>query len=293
VPEPDHASEWTRQIAAAFEQSCRDELEAPKPGNVHVFADGHRMTAADFVRSAKAAAGPLATPGARVGVRIQSAVEATFAAVGANTNLGIILLCAPLAAAAEPQPRDLRSSLSTVLQGLDREDAALAFRAIVRASPAGLGRAERHDVFAPATATLREAMAEAAGRDRIAQQYVTDFADIFDLGAPLLAAELAAPRDQRLATLAVYLGFLSAFPDTHIARKHGAVAAERIRCEAADMQARVREARRLEDILPDILTWDRALKRDAINPGTSADLTVATLFAHRLRSTLPPTRNSA
>ena len=100
------------RIAAAFVAACRDELDAPKPGNVHVFADGHRMTAADFVRSAQAAAGPLTASGARVGLRILRAVEATHAAVGTNTNLGIILLCAPLAAAAEHQPADLRGALA-------------------------------------------------------------------------------------------------------------------------------------------------------------------------------------
>jgi triphosphoribosyl-dephospho-CoA synthase len=44
--------------------------------------------------------------------------------------------------------------------------------------------------------------------------------------------------------------------------------------------------------VPDLLRWDAALKQRGINPGTSADLTVATLFAHRLRSILPPPRNS-
>src|SRR5262249_31547453 len=87
-------------IAAAFTAACHDELDARKPANVHVFAAGHRMTASDFVRSAEAAAGPLARSSARVGARILDAVEATLAAVGTNTNLGIILLCAPLAAAA-------------------------------------------------------------------------------------------------------------------------------------------------------------------------------------------------
>ena len=65
------------RIAAAFVAACRDELDAPKPGNVHVFADGHRMTAEEFVRSAQAAAEPLTAPGARVGLRILRAVEAT------------------------------------------------------------------------------------------------------------------------------------------------------------------------------------------------------------------------
>src|SRR5690348_11668277 len=93
-------------IAAAFAAACRDELDALKPGNVHAFADGHSMTAADFVRSAEAASRPLTQPGAKVGYRILRAVEATRAAVGMNTNLGIILLCAPLAAAAEQEPSD-------------------------------------------------------------------------------------------------------------------------------------------------------------------------------------------
>ena len=281
-----------QRIAQAFAQACREELDAPKPGNVHVFADGHRMTAADFERSAEAAAGPLGAAGARVGQRILGAVVATDAAVGANTNLGIVLLCAPLAAAAETQSQDLRSSLACVLRALDVEDAALAFRAIVRASPGGLGRAETHDVFAPATVSLRDAMAEAADRDRIALQYVTGFADVFELGEPLLAAALAASPDRRLATLATYLGFLAAFPDSHILRKHGAVTAERIRLAASTLQARTQAAGRLDDILPELLSWDAELKQAGINPGTSADLTVATLFAHRLRGILPPTRNS-
>ena len=42
----------------------------------------------------------------------------------------------------------------------------------------------------------------------------------------------------------------------------------------------------------DLLAWDAALKTDGINPGTSADLTVATLFARRLATILPSERNS-
>src|SRR5437879_5043054 len=112
-------------IAAAFVAACRDELEAPKPGNVHVFADGHRMSVADFIRSANAAAAALTKPGARVGQRILGAVEATRAAVGTNTNLGIILLCTPLAAAAEVASTGLRDALADVLQSLDITDANL------------------------------------------------------------------------------------------------------------------------------------------------------------------------
>lgn len=278
---PSDAALSPEAIAAAFEQACLDELAAPKPGNVHHFAHGHRMTADDFVRSAAAAAGPLAARGATVGARIFGAVEATFATAGANTNLGIVLLCAPLAAAAE-QGGDLRQALGRVLDTLDRADADLAFSAIVHAAPAGLGRVGRHDVSAPATVNLREAMAEAADRDRIARQYVTVFTDIFERGEPLFAERLAATGDRRLAILSVYLDFLAAFPDSHIVRKYGPTVAKRICITASRFAANARAVQRLDEVLSEILAWDAELKDEGINPGTSADLTVASLFAHRL-----------
>lgn len=274
-------------VAEAFRWACLTELDAPKPGNVQVFADGHRMTAAEFVASADAAAPPLSAAGARVGARILGAVEATSAAVGSNTNLGIILLCAPLAAAAERAISDLRTSLVEVLQRLDTKDAEFAFRAIVLAAPAGLGRSERHDVFGPATVSLLDAMAEASDRDRIARQYATRFSDVFDIGLPCLEAVVRRDADLRWATLATYLDFLSAFPDTHIVRKYGSVTAERVRQTAAKFRRSLQATENPETLLPDLLTWDAALKADGINPGTSADLTVATLFANRLKAILP------
>ena len=279
-------------IAEAFRWACLAELDAPKPGNVHIFADGHHMTAAEFVASADAAAPHLSASGARVGARILGAVEATFEAVGANTNLGIILLCAPLAAAAENDISDLRASLIEVLQRLDTKDAELTYRAIVLATPAGLGRSERHDVFGPATVSLLEAMTEASGRDRVARQYATRFADVFEVGLPRLEAAVVQYADLRWATLATYLEFLSAFPDTHIARKHGAPAADRVCDAAAALQRSLHATEHPETLLPDLLTWDAALKADGINPGTSADLTVATLFANRLNVVLPSKHKS-
>jgi len=279
-------------IAEAFRWACLAELDAPKPGNVHIFADGHHMTAAEFVASADAAAPHLSASGARVGARILGAVEATFEAVGANTNLGIILLCAPLAAAAENDISDLRASLIEVLQRLDTKDTELTYRAIVLAAPAGLGRSERHDVFGPAIVSLLDAMTEASGRDRVARQYATRFADVFEVGLPRLEAAVVQYADLRWATLATYLEFLSAFPDTHIARKHGAPAADRVCDAAAALQRSLHATEHPETLLPDLLTWDAALKADGINPGTSADLTVATLFANRLNVVLPSKHKS-
>lgn len=280
------------RIEAAFRWACLTELDAPKPGNVNAFADGHRMTVDEFVRSANAAAAPLSARGARVGLRIHRAVMATFAAVGTNTNLGIILLCAPLAAAAERDAADLRRALHEVLQELDVDDADLAFRSIVRAAPAGLGHSAQHDVFNPATVSLLEAMSAAANRDMVARQYATDFADIFDLGLPLFEFVSQSKGEAKWATLAIFLGFLSAFPDSHIARKFGAETANCVQRAALNFAAMLQAAEQPNQVLPALLTWDAALKAKAINPGTTADLTVATLFAHRLRNILPSVRNS-
>ena len=280
------------RIEAAFRWACLTELDAPKPGNVHAFADGHRMTVDEFVRSADAAAAPLSAQGARVGLRIHRAVTATFAAVGTNTNLGIILLCAPLAAAAERDATNLRNALHQVLQDLNVDDADLAFRSIVRAAPAGLGHSAQHDVFNPATVSLLQAMSEAANRDMVARQYATDFADIFDQGLPLFESVSRRRGEAKWATLATFLGFLSAFPDSHIARKFGAETARCVQGTALNFARMLQAAEHADQILPALLTWDSALKAKAVNPGTSADLTVASLFAHRLRTILPSARNN-
>lgn len=268
-------------IAEAFIAACRDEIEAPKPGNVHIFADGHGMTAHDFLRSAEAAAPALIDPSATVGARISSAVEATFEAVGTNTNLGIILLCAPLAAAAQ-KGGDLKTGVKNILAGLTRADAANAYRGILRASPAGLGTAPRHDVHGPADVTLLEAMREAAARDRIAFQYATDFSDIFTTGMSALGDAFGKHWTAPWPVVNVYLAFFSGFPDSHISRKHGLETAAHVQNEARDAYKSFQTYGNPEDALPILLSFDQRLKTSGFNPGTSADLTVATVFADRL-----------
>jgi triphosphoribosyl-dephospho-CoA synthase len=270
------------RVAAAYIEACVAELDAPKPGNVHRFAPGHRMEVADFIRSAEASAALIATRGARVGIRVRRAVDATLKAVGQNTNLGIILLCAPLAAAAEAEDAPLGPALARVLDRLDRTDARDVFAAISAANPGGLGRAARHDVNAPVVATLREAMAEAAERDRVARQYVTVYDDVFSLGLPALETARQCHSDPRWSTLAVYLTFLAAAPDTHIARKFDLGVAEAVRREAVNWREALTATRDPEEISEGLLAWDGKLKSAGINPGTSADLTVATLFASGL-----------
>lgn len=261
-------------LAEAFESACLAELQAIKPGNVHVFADGHGMVVDDFVKSAHAAAQAIAQPGLGVGQRILQAVEATWAAVGCNTNLGIVLLAAPLV-----QSELLQIPLPEVLAGLTREDAEHAFRAILLASPAGLGDSPRYDVRDIPQVTLLEAMREAAPRDRIAHQYATGYEDIFDFGVPRYREAYARWENQAWAVTAVYLGFMARFPDSHVLRKYGENAALALQKQADIHERLFLDCDNPKTYLGELLRWDAQLKRSHINPGTSADLTVTTICA--------------
>lgn len=270
-------------VGEAIRAACLAELRALKPGNVHRYAEGHDMTVADFETSAEAIADVFTQPKLAVGERILCSVEETRESVAGNTNLGIVLLTAPLAQAALTEaPGDLRARLSQVLAALDVADAELAFRAIRLADPAGLGESERHDVRAPARASLREAMAEAVGRDRIARQYVTDFEDVFEFGLERLRAALTRWDDKAWAASQVYLGFLSHFPDSHVARKFGVARAKELCHRAEPFAAKLAKTDAPATLEPALLAFDAALKAEGLNPGTSADLTVASIFALKL-----------
>jgi triphosphoribosyl-dephospho-CoA synthase len=269
-------------VRRAFLDACTWDVAVRKPGNVSVHSAGYGMQAQTFLDSAQACVGALCRPGASVGARIEQAVAATWARVGCNTNLGILLLCAPIAAAAEraASPRDevgLRRALAQVMNTLTVEDAAAAFRAIVQANPGGLGSAAQQDVRDPPTVTLRQAMALAADRDRIARLYRDGFAALFDTGLTALRSDGGPARAvSPQAVQRVFLAWLASDLDSHIVRKHGPALAQIVLSDALRWWVRAAAGERL-DADPAFAAWDEALKAASINPGTSADLTVATL----------------
>ncbi len=264
---------------SSFLRACELDVTVRKPGNVSVASPGHRMQAAQFSASAEAAVGPLFERGAPVGRRIEQAIVATQAAVGCNTNLGIVLLMAPLAAAIERPDASvdrvaLRSALDCVLAALDVADARAAYRAIALANPAGLGRVGAADVRSVPQIGLRDAMALAAPRDLIARQYANGFADLFDALRRDVPSGFVLARAGAADVQRVYLGWLSRHPDSHIVRKHGAAVAHTVMAAAQAWTGHPAPGD-----APAFAAWDESLKGAGINPGTSADLTVATLWA--------------
>lgn len=283
----DAVANLSQQLALAYKAACFAEVEALKPGNVHMFADGHGMQVQDFILSAEMSAPLISQVELALGERISQSVTATWDAVGCNTNLGIILLCAPIIQAAltvttpATTKADLRQLLTKTLANTTKEDAEQLFKAIQLASPAGLGDAETHDVNKPASCTLLEAMQAAADRDFIGQQYANGFLHVFEEGLPCFEAALQRLERPAWATTAVYLYWLSHYPDSHIARKHGVDVAMTIKTEAVVHQKAFHALENPKHYLPQLLAFDQSLKSRGINPGTSADLTVVTLLVYQ------------
>lgn len=279
-------------VAAIYRDACRFDVLASKPGNVSIAAPGHGMVAKDFLRSAAVTSSLIANASLGVGAAVHQAVAATRRAVGCNTNLGILLLAAPLAQAAlrSHAARDLRTRLSEVLAGLSQDDAREAFRGIVLAQPAGLGEAAVADVAAEPGISLFAAMQLAAPRDRIAWNFVHTYEDLFDLAIPTMRAVLQTGERLTDAMVAAYLRLLASTPDTHIARKHGSALAEQVRRRAAEVETRYKACEDPAAREALVFTFDRELKHAEVNPGTSADLTMASLMAMSLAAALQNAR---
>jgi triphosphoribosyl-dephospho-CoA synthase len=122
----------------------------------------------------------------------------------------------------------------------------------------------------------------AADRDLIARQYTTGYADIFAVGVRRIEEERRRGTDLVWTATLVFLDFLARFPDSHIARKFGAAAAESLRLSVAPLERRLAASENPAALSAELIALDAELKAAGMNPGTSADLTVASLFALRL-----------
>lgn len=262
------------------------EVNALKPGNVNRYADGHGMSCDDFVRSAQLVTPLLCNPDLTLGQRIQQSVHITKIKIGFNTNLGMLLLYTPIIMSAQTiQPfkfAALQNTLSEMVNNIKADDSALVFQAIAEASPGGLGQSKKYDVNLQPDCMLIEAMAEAQNRDLIAKQYVTEFADVFLTGYPCIKEFTRRWNSVEWATVGCYLTFLGTFIDTHIARKYGLGVAAKIKARAAKVAEQFNKNDNPGDTKHVLLEFDKELKNSNINPGTTADLTAASLLIYEL-----------
>ena len=115
-------------------------------------------------------------------------------------------------------------------------------------------------------------------RDLIARQYCNGFKDIFNTGVPAYKKFYNKWGKVNWALTGVYLTFLKKFNDSHIARNKGNKIARSIKKEAKKYYFFLKRNKNLTKIKKELLVFDKKLKSKGINPGTIADLTVATFL---------------
>lgn len=278
----------TDDVAVAAQLACLLEASAPKPGNVSPGRDFADARYEDFLASAAAIGPAMAGAGTRpLGATVRFAIDATARWTRSNTNLGIVLLLAPLARAVltsswgqTPAQSDstLRDELRRVLDLTTVQDARDVYAAIRLASPGGLGRVETQDVADEPTMTLLEVMKLAAHRDWIAREYATGFRTTFEQGAPTLAAARRDGLSWDDAIIETFLTLVAAEPDSHIVRRGGEAVAARVsqRARAVLDAGGVRSRAGRQAIIE--MDLDLRDPDNTANPGTGADLTAAAIF---------------
>ncbi len=272
-------------LEAAVMASFIAEIEAYKPGNVSIYADGHDMTVKDFIVSAEVSVPILCRSQTNLGQRVLESVKATRNAVGCNTNLGMLLLFAPIIMAAEADFNDinsLRHELEITLDSLTQSDADQVYEAIRLANPGGLGSTESQDVNKKPDCCLIEAMELASHRDSVALQYTNNFSEIFETGFVTIKSFDKSWNSVKWSAVSCYMVFLSSIIDSHIERKYGQQIAEKIKIKSGIIADRFLKVADPEKEITLIEEFDKELKAKNYNPGTCADLTAASLLVYKL-----------
>jgi len=263
------------QLAMILEVSA-----TPKPGNVDRDHDFSDVTYGHFLASA-IGVGPVfekaAISDGKVGLLIREAVEKSAKWNGGrNTHFGTFLLLMPLIMAAGKG--DIHQA-NEIVQKTTVEDAVEFYKAfkcidvyLEDADDLSVKDAESIDEIRRRGLTLYDIMKMSAERDGIAQEWVRGFPRTF-AGARLLA-EKVKEMGINDAIVHSYLTLLAEQPDTLVQKKFGSSVAEEVSRKASTM---------LKDWdINTIRRFDDELIRKRINPGTTADIIVTSLFVHLL-----------
>ena len=205
------------------------------------------------------------------------AIGATRQVVRTNSNLGMVLLMAPLAVVSTWDL--LEPGVRTVLAGLGENDARAVYEAIRSAKPGGMGKVEQADIHDMPPPNLLDAMRLAADRDLVARQYVNGFHEVLNKVVPSMEAGIGRGWPLNDVIIRSYLELMRDEPDSLIARKCGKAVAEQAAMHAGQV-LRAGEPRdeNYNEALADLDFWLRA-DGHRRNPGTTADLVAAGLFA--------------
>lgn len=282
------------QIASVLEVSGY-----PKPGNVHRTRDFDDMVFEDFLISGivigdtieKAASQVLINndpEDAEIGKYILEAVKETDKWISNNTNLGIVMMLTPIAvsAAISNNMDELRENIGILMENTTVDDAINLYDAINIANAGGMGDQEDYDVRSDdAKVELREnnqtmfdVLKISAEWDDLASELTNKMPITFEIGYPTFY-ELKKTNSINRASVLTFLTILSKVPDTLIRRKYGQEKAEEVSRKVKELL----EFRNSSNFRGDVSKFDDLLFNNNENPGTTADLTAASIMLSFLK----------
>ncbi|NVM02345.1 MAG: triphosphoribosyl-dephospho-CoA synthase [Candidatus Helarchaeota archaeon] len=283
----------------------------PKPGNVHRTQNFPKTQFEHFLigaivcrksfyelvsRSNKIGRGQLQLKELNLGKFILQGVKETLNwQRGGNINLGLLLLLGPLSAAAgiileqgEIENDSLREVLSKILKNTTSEDTINLYEAIEICQPGGLGQVKEFDVMDKSSKTkilkkninLYDIFKLSASWDNIAAEYVSDFKITFEIGVPYFKKVFEESKEINIATVDTFLYILSCVPDSLIQRKTSLEKAKSI----SERAKKIVDGGGLRYRRQEIIEFDNYLQKKSgkMNPGTTADLTAASIMVNLL-----------
>lgn len=300
--------EKARHISKCLETAILFEVSANKPGNVN-FVVGFEGTRVEHFLASAVAAAPSFEEAARRGIAVADdrlrlsdvgmgklmkdcVADINAWQKGGNTLLGTVILFMPIAVAAGMTSlknnafnlSSLRRSIRKVVESTTPQDAFNLYDAIEIAKPSGLNGAPDLDVKAndskirliKENVSLFEVFKIAASYDDVCFEWVNNFPITFDLAYPFMMKELKTKR-LKTAIVHTFLKVLSERPDTFISRKIGQAKAQ----EVSSGARKVLEMGGVEtpEGKESVILFDQKLRNSGndYNPGTTADITAATL----------------
>ena len=239
----------------------------PKPGNVDRCHDYPETRLEHFLASAifaRQALGEAERGEGRIGEIIRHAVRDTNCHEGGNTHFGAFILLIPLV-----YGKDIPGAIAAVAK-TDTSDAVAFYKAFAMTKVL-MNATDELDVNDPHALgvirdremTLLDIMQHSAANDMVAREWVTGFL-LVRRGADLL--QQLGPGRQSIVNM--FLTLLATEPDTFIIKKHGLEVARETMLRARDV---------LDEKL-DIRQFDEDCIQRDINPGSIADITIASIY---------------
>ena len=267
--------------------SCKKDIELIKPGNVSMKSPHLDTTAEDYITSSVNSSNALFLKEYSLGERIFYAINLTKEKVSVNTNLGIILLCAPIIHAfIYFKNKPLKDSIHNLILETTEKDTMLICEAIQKANPGGLGSSDKMDVKSMPRVNLHEIMSYSSKYDRISHQYTNKFSDILDFILPRINEYQKTGETLDFSLPLIFLEILAEIPDSHITRKFGEKIAKKTSNQAYDLLKILKRDSSRENAMKYIADLDYDYKKNGINPGTTADLLIASLMVYTIFSSV-------